>query len=54
VLPDDVLRDVSDTCHIMEIWYLWIGEGGARVLEYTFTRRQQKCQVRPGPTAVVK
>jgi hypothetical protein len=35
-----VLRDVSDTRHIMEIWDLGIGEAGAKVLEYTFTRRK--------------
>lgn len=35
-----VLRDVSDTRHVMEIWDLGIGEAGAKVLEYTFTRRR--------------
>jgi hypothetical protein len=35
-----VLRDVSDTRHVMEIWDLGIGEGGAKVLEYTFTRKK--------------
>jgi hypothetical protein len=35
-----VLRDVSDTRHIMEIWDLGIGEAGAKVLEYTFTRQK--------------
>ena len=35
-----VLRDISDTRHVMEIWDLGIGEAGAKVLEYTFTRRK--------------
>lgn len=35
-----VLRDESDDRHVMEIWDLGIGEAGAKVLEYTFTRRQ--------------
>lgn len=33
-----VLRDVGETRHVMEIWDLGIGEAGAKVLEYTFTR----------------
>jgi len=35
-----VLRDESDARHVMEIWDLGIGETGAKVLEYTFTRQQ--------------
>lgn len=33
-----VLREESETRHVMEIWDLGIGDAGAKVLEYTFTR----------------
>ncbi|MBA3887459.1 MAG: DUF1579 family protein [Acidobacteria bacterium] len=35
-----VLRDETDARHVMEIWDLGIGEAGAKVLEYTFTRKK--------------
>jgi hypothetical protein len=35
-----LFRDVSADRHIMEIWDLGIGDAGAKVLEYTFTRRR--------------
>jgi hypothetical protein len=35
-----VIRRASDTRHVMEIWDLGIGDAGAKVLEYTFTRRR--------------
>jgi hypothetical protein len=35
-----VLRDESDARHVMEIWDPGIGEAGAKVLEYTFTRKK--------------
>jgi hypothetical protein len=34
-----VMREVSDTRHVMEIWDLGIGDAGAKVLEFTFTRK---------------
>jgi hypothetical protein len=33
-----VVREISDTRHVMEIWDLGIGDAGAKVLEFTFTR----------------
>lgn len=35
-----VFRDERDDRHVMEIWDLGIGEAGAKVLEYTFTRQR--------------
>jgi len=35
-----LFRDVSADRHVMEIWDLGIGDAGAKVLEYTFTRRR--------------
>ena len=34
-----VMRTVSDTRHVMEIWDLGIGDAGAKVLEFTFNRK---------------
>jgi Protein of unknown function (DUF1579) len=35
-----VTRKLDDNRHVMEIWDLGIGDAGAKVLEYTFTRRK--------------
>lgn len=35
-----VMRRASETRHVMEVWDLGIGEAGAKVLEFTFTRRK--------------
>ncbi len=35
-----VMRHVSASRHVMEIWDLGIGADGAKVLEFTFTRRK--------------
>lgn len=35
-----LLRHRSDSQRVMEIWDLGIGEAGAKVLEFTFTRRR--------------
>lgn len=37
-----VMRRESDAKHIMEIWDLGIGDAGAKVLEYTFTRQARR------------
>ena len=35
-----VTRKIDDNRHVMEVWDLGIGDAGAKVLEYTFTRRK--------------
>lgn len=35
-----VVRNVSEARHVMEIWDLGIGDAGAKVLEFTFSRRR--------------
>jgi hypothetical protein len=35
-----ILRYVTDARHVMEVWDLGIGEAGAKVLEFTYSRRR--------------
>ena len=35
-----VTRKLDENRHVMEVWDLGIGDAGAKVLEYTFTRRK--------------